>query len=89
MSVTLSTMPDRSRKRPRDPNQLGKLIVDLATGEADESDSPTEKDPAAVALGRKGGLKGGKARAAKLTANERSAAAKRAANARWTKYKGQ
>lgn len=47
-------MPDRSRKRPRDPNQLGKLIVDLATGEAEEPDPDEGKDPAAVALGRKG-----------------------------------
>jgi len=77
-------MPDRSRKRPRDPNQLGKLIVDLATGEAEEPDPDAGKDPAAVALGRKGGLKGGKARAAKMTADERSEAAKRAALARWS-----
>jgi hypothetical protein len=79
-------MPDRSRKRPRDPNQLGKLIVDLATGEAD--DTPPDgagKDPAAVELGRRGGLKGGKARAAKLSASQRSEAAKRAAEARWRK----
>jgi hypothetical protein len=79
-------MPDRSRtaKRPRDPNQLAKLIVDIATGEAVEDTPVVEKDPAAVALGRKGGLKGGKARAEKLTATQRSEAAKRAAQARWT-----
>jgi len=76
-------MPDRSRKRPRDPNQLAKLIVDIATGEVEEPDPEEGKDPAAVALGRKGGLKGGKARAAKMTAEERSAAAKKAAEARW------
>lgn len=76
-------MPDRSRKRPRDPNQLAKLIVDIATGEAAETDPDSDKNPAAVALGRKGGLKGGKARAEKLSAAERSASAKRAANARW------
>jgi hypothetical protein len=76
-------MPDRSRKRPRDPNQLGKLIVDLATGEVEHSPTDDGKNPAAVELGRKGGLKGGKARAAKMTAEERSAAAKRAAQARW------
>lgn len=76
-------MPDRSRKRPRDPNQLGKLIVDLATGEVTEPDPDAGKDPAAVALGRKGGLRGGKARAAKMTQQERSEAAKRAAEARW------
>ena len=79
-------MPDRSRKRPRDPNQLGKLIVDIATGEVDEPDTPAEeKNPAAVELGRKGGLKGGKARAAKMTPEERSEAAKRAARARWNR----
>lgn len=77
-------MPDRSRKRPRDPNQLGKLIVDLATGEAQEPHPDEGKDPAAVALGRKGGLKGGKARAAKMTPEERSEAARRAASARWS-----
>jgi hypothetical protein len=76
-------MPDRSRKRPRDPNQLGKLIVDLATGEAEEPNPDEGKDPAAVELGRKGGLKGGKARAAKMTAKERSESARKAARARW------
>jgi hypothetical protein len=80
-------MPDRSRKRPRDPNQLGKLVVDLATGEATEPDLYTGKDPAAVALGRRGGLKGGKARAAKLSPEERSALARKAAHARWSAKK--
>ena len=68
------------------------MIVDLATGEDDdeEPDEPTEskdttKDPAAVALGRKGGKKGGKARAEKLTPEERSAIARKAAQARWAK----
>jgi hypothetical protein len=78
-------MPDRSRKRPRDPNALAKRIVDEATGEAEPYDPDAGKDPAAVALGRKGGLKGGKARAAKLTPDERRAAAKKAAAARWGK----
>ncbi len=78
-------MPDRSRKRPRDPNQLAKLIVDLATGEAEEPDPDAGKNPAAVELGRKGGLKGGKARAASMTPEERSEAARRAASARWAK----
>jgi len=49
-------MPDRSR-RPRDPNQLGKLIVDIATGEVEDTPEDDGKDPAAVALGRKGGKK--------------------------------
>lgn len=78
-------MPNRLRtaKRPRDPNQLAKLIVDIATGEPVDEAPVAEKDPAAVALGRKGGLKGGRARAAKLTAAQRSEAAKKAAQARW------
>jgi hypothetical protein len=63
-------MPDRSRtpKRPRDPNQLGKLIVDISTGLV-ENAAPfeDEKNAAAVALGRLGGLKGGKARAENMT----------------------
>lgn len=74
-------------KRPRDTNQLAKSIVDLATGEAEEP-KPAEKkkkDPAAVALGRKGGLKGGKARAESLTEEERAAIARKAAKARWKK----
>jgi hypothetical protein len=76
-------MPDRSRKRPSDPNELARQIVNEATGEAPSFDPDEGKDPAAVALGRKGGLKGGKARAAKLTPEERSEAARVAAQARW------
>jgi hypothetical protein len=76
-------MPDRSRKRPTDPNELAKQLVDEATGEAPPFDPDEGKDPAAVALGRKGGLKGGKARAAKLTPEQRSEAARKAAVARW------
>lgn len=78
-------MPDRSRKRPRDPNQLGKLIVGIATGEAEDVEAEDDKNPAAVELGRKGGLKGGKARADSMTPQQRSAAAKRAAEARWNR----
>jgi len=78
-------MPDRSRKRPRDPNQLTKLIVDTATGKMTEDDPVAGKNLAAVELGRRGGLKGGKARAAKLTAEQRSESARRAASARWKK----
>jgi hypothetical protein len=78
-------MPDRSRKRPRDLNSLAKSIVDDAT--SDESRQKAEervKDPAAVALGRKGGLKGGKARAASMSPERRSEIARKAAAARWT-----
>jgi len=80
-------MPDRSSKRPRDLNKLARQLVDEATGEAPLFDPDADKDPAAVALGRKGGLKGGKARAAKMTPEERVAAAKKAALARWSRQK--
>lgn len=70
-------------KRPRDTNQLAKFIADVATGETELPKTDEGKDPAAVALGRKGGLKGGKARAASLTAEQRSEIAKKAASARW------
>jgi hypothetical protein len=76
----------KTPKRPRDPNQWAKLIVDLATSNATEVASiDTEKDPNAVALGRKGGLKGGKARAKKLTVEQRKEIARKAAKQRWTK----
>lgn len=80
-------MPKRSSKRkPSDLNQLAKAIVDQATGsEPPEKPADKTKNPAAVALGRLGGLKGGKARAAKLTAKKRSEIAKKAAAARWAK----
>jgi len=77
----------KTPKRPRDTNQLAKSIVDIATGEVEDTKPDDGKDPAAVALGRKGGLKGGKARAAQLNADERSAIAKAAAEARWEKYR--
>ena len=71
-------MPKRSSKRqPQDVNVLAADIVAEATGD--------EKNPAAVALGRLGGLKGGKARAAKLSKKRRSEIAKKAAQARWGK----
>ncbi len=69
-------------KRPRDPNALAFAIVAEATEEKPKTAEP-EKDPAAVALGRKGGLKGGKARAKKLTPEQRRKIAKKAAAARW------
>lgn len=76
-------MPNRSSKRPRDVNQLAKFLTDLATGQREPEKLDEGKDPAAVALGRRGGLKGGKARAEKLSAKKRSAIAKQAAAARW------
>ena len=71
-------------KRPRDPNQLAKSIIDIATGQKPDRDPTPEeqgKDPAAVALGRKGGA----ARAAGMTAKKRSDIAKKAAAKRWSK----
>lgn len=75
-------------KRPKDTNQLAKNIVDLATGEkTEEKPKQDGKNPHAVELGRLGGLKGGKARAKKLSKKRRSEIAKKAAKARW-KNKG-
>ncbi len=74
------------RKRPTDISQRAKLIVDIATGEVeDRAPTPEEegKDPAAVSLGRRGGLKGGKARASALSPKRRSDIAAKAAKARW------
>lgn len=80
-------MPDRpsKKKRPRDLNRLAANIVQAATeGEViEESSRYKGKNPHAVALGRMGGLKGGKARAEKLTAEERKEIAQKAAKARW------
>ena len=73
----------KTPKRPRDTNQLAKFITDLATGEIDQLKTDDGKDPAAVALGRKGGLKGGAARSATLSPARRSQIAKKAAAARW------
>lgn len=76
----------KAPKRPRDPAQLAKRIVDIATGEIEDREPTPEeqgKDPAVVALGRKGGMKGGKARAKSLSPKQRRAAAKKAAAARW------
>jgi hypothetical protein len=71
-------------KRPRDPNQLAKSIIDIATGEKPDRDPTPEeqgKDPAAVALGRKGG----KARAEKLSGDRRKEIASQGADSRWKK----
>jgi hypothetical protein len=73
-------------KRPRDPNQLAKSIIDIATGQKPDRDPTPEeqgKDPAAVAMGKKGG----KARANSLSPSERREIAVRAASSRWKKEK--
>jgi hypothetical protein len=74
-------MPNRSRKRLPDPNVTAFRFVQALTGKPIAPPTPDPdlggKDPAAVALGRKGGLKGGKARAAAMTKKERLASAKK------------
>jgi hypothetical protein len=82
-------MPKRSSivGRPQDESQLAKSIVDELTIDQDEPKEKPQKNIAAVALGRLGGLKGGKARAEKLSAKKRKAQAKKAAEARWSKEK--
>lgn len=80
--VHIYPMTDRKPKRPRDPNQLAKAIVDIATGETDDSASTTTP---AQDFARQGGLKGGAARARVLSAEERRRIAKKAADARWKK----
>jgi hypothetical protein len=77
-------MTTPKKKRPRDISQLAASIVADATNEEKPPPEPTnKKNPAAVALGRLGGLKGGKARAAKLSPKKRKEIAKKAAEARW------
>jgi len=87
-------MDKKRKKPPTDVSQLAKFIVDQATCETTTGDplttiqrlnAPKEKNPAAVALGRLGGLKGGKARAEKLSAKKRKEIAQKAAKTRWSK----
>jgi hypothetical protein len=70
-------------KRPRDLNQLAKMVVDIASGEFEDSESPKKR--ATTIRGRAGGVSGGKARAKTLTPAERSDIARLAAQARWKK----
>jgi hypothetical protein len=69
-------------KRPRDSNQLAKLVVDIATGESEDALSESKRHPSPK---RKGGLKGGKARAKRLSRRERAEIARLGAAARWKK----
>ena len=70
--------------RPRDPNQLAKAIVDIATGQAEDTISEAKRHPESV-RGRVGGIVGGVARAQAMSARKRSAIAKKAAKTRWSK----
>ncbi len=79
-------MAEKHPKRPRDLNQWAKRMVDIATGAVEDREPTPEeqgKDPAAVSLGRRGGLKGGRARAESMTPEQRSEIAKKAAAKRW------
>jgi len=82
-------MTAKRLKRPRDPVELGKLIGDILTGQVEDVAQPPPPDPtkdqAAVSLGRKGGLKGGPARAGSLTPEQRKQIAQTAAKKRWAK----
>jgi hypothetical protein len=79
-------MPKRSGKK-QDINEKAFSIVQQLTGQAPRPDSDKGKNPAAVALGRLGGLKGGKARAKSMTPRQLRKSAKKAAAARWAKKK--
>jgi hypothetical protein len=70
-------------KRPRDPNQAAKQLIDIIAGEVEDTLSEAKRNRAAK--GRAGGRSGGAARAKALTALERRAIAKTAAQARWKK----
>jgi hypothetical protein len=95
VGLTFDLMPNRSSKAPRNPdeNEAAFRIVQQATAEDDDvqeakkPDPPPEKNPAAVALERLGGLKSGKARAEKLSKKRRAEIAKKAADVRWKKQK--
>jgi len=76
-------MAETRKKRPRDPIALAKLIGDIATGQTEDR-IEDKRNPAAVALGKLGGAKGGKARAEKLTPERRKEIAHEAAKKRWS-----
>ena len=75
----------KKKREPSDISVLAYQIVKEATQEVKEKIPIKEKNPAAVALGRLGGLKGGKARAEKLSPKKRKAIARKAAKTRWSK----
>jgi hypothetical protein len=76
----------KGEKRPADVIGAAVMVARIATGEAHEAlENESGKDPAAVTLGRRGGLKGGKARAAKMSPEKRVAIARKAAESRWRK----
>jgi len=87
-SCHIPVMPEKKPKRPRDPAQLAKLMIDIATGAVeDRKPTPEEqgKSAKAVARGKIGGAKGGIARSARLTPEQRTEIARLAAQTRWKK----
>jgi hypothetical protein len=78
-------MPKRSRTGKPDVNQMAANLIDAISGDLPAEKQDTSKNPNAVALGRLGGAKGGRARAAKLSAKRRKDIARKAATARWSK----
>lgn len=75
----------KKSKAPVELNKLAAFIVDQATDEEPQPEEKSTKNQAAVELGRLGGKKGGKARADKLTPEQRKEIARKAAQARWKK----
>jgi hypothetical protein len=78
-------MPKRSRTGKPDVNQMAANLIDAIAGDLPAEEQDSSKNPNAVALGRLGGLKGGHARAKKLSAKKRTDIARKAATARWSK----
>lgn len=78
----------KQAKMPADPNRRAKATVDATDAILDGNNEPPNKDPERVARGKLGGSKGGILRAAKLTPDERSEIARRAAQARWGRRQG-
>jgi hypothetical protein len=83
----LRCMPTRSRTGKPDVNQMAANLIDAITGDLPAEQQDPEKNPAAVARGRRGGLKGGTGRAETLSARRRTQIARKAAQARWAKPK--
>jgi len=82
LPYTLGMLKRSRKRRPTDPNQLAASIVQDATKQSSQH-TTQKKNPAAVALGRLGGLKGGKARAERLSQKRRTDIARKAAKIRW------
>jgi len=77
-------MAPKPRKRPRDFSQAAKLVIDIATGEVEDTHGKSQLSSASE-FARQGGLKGGRARAEKLSPTRRAQIAKKAAKTRWAK----